>query len=91
MMHSICHGNTKTVSQIGPMIVVGFAKAQSLKVKPVYGSEPPRATRARDEATQRMDNILTHPMPHQGDPASSSFLSESRLGDFRHALMWASI
>jgi hypothetical protein len=42
------------VSEMGPTIVVGSSKVQALKVKPVNGSEPPRATRARDEATQRV-------------------------------------
>jgi hypothetical protein len=45
------------------MIAMGSAKAQGLMVKAVYGSEPPRATRVRDEMTQRMANILAHPVP----------------------------
>jgi hypothetical protein len=60
----LSHGNTATVSEMGPMIAMGSTKAQGSKAKPVYGSEPPRATRARDEATQRMANILVHPVPH---------------------------
>jgi hypothetical protein len=42
----IRHGNMATVSKMGPTIIVGSAKAQASKVKIVYGSEPPRATRA---------------------------------------------
>jgi hypothetical protein len=91
MAHPICHGNTTTVSEIGPMIVMGSAKAQGSKVKPIYRSEPPRATRGRDEAKQRMPNILMHLVPHRGEPASSSFVSESRLSGFLHTPMWASI
>jgi hypothetical protein len=49
---------------MGPTITVRSAKAQGSKVKPVYGSEPPRATRVRDEVTQRMANILAHLVPH---------------------------
>jgi hypothetical protein len=64
MIRSIHHGNLAIIPEMGPMIVVGSGKAQSLKAKPIYGSEPPRATRARDEATQKMANILVHPMPH---------------------------
>jgi hypothetical protein len=56
------HRNMTTISEMGPRIAVGSTKAQGLKVKPVYGSEPPRATRARDEETQRMANILVHPV-----------------------------
>jgi hypothetical protein len=44
----------QAVSETGPMIVVGSAKAQGSKVKPINGSELPRATRARGEVTQRV-------------------------------------
>jgi hypothetical protein len=50
-MRPIHHENMATISEIGPMIVVGSTKAQGSKAKPVYRSEPPRATRAREEAT----------------------------------------
>jgi hypothetical protein len=55
-----------TVSKIGPMIVMGSAKAQGSKVKLIGELEPPRATRVRDEATQRVANILAHPGPVEG-------------------------
>jgi hypothetical protein len=84
--HHIHHGNTTTVSEMGPMIAVGSTKAQGSKVKPVSGLEPPRATRARDEATERMANILVQPVPHRGDPTSSSFISDSTSGGFLHTL-----
>jgi hypothetical protein len=80
MTRPIHRRNTVTLSKMGPTIVVGSAKAQGSKAKSVYGLEPSRTTRARDEVTQRMANILAHPVPHQGDPASSCFISESRLG-----------
>jgi hypothetical protein len=44
----------QAISKTDPMIVMGSVKAQGSKVKPVNGLEPPRATRARDEATQRV-------------------------------------
>jgi hypothetical protein len=81
----IRHGNMLIVSKMGPITAVASANAQGLKTKPVNGSEPPRATRVRDEATQRMVNIVTHPVPHRGDPMSSSLVSESRPGGFLHA------
>jgi hypothetical protein len=90
-MCPIRRGNTTIVSKIGPMIVVGSAKDKGSKAKLIYGSEPPRATRAWDEATQRMDNIFVHLVPHREDPVSTSFISESRLGGFLHAPMWAGI
>jgi hypothetical protein len=91
MMHHIRHGNMATISQMGLMIAVGTPKAQDSKAKPVYGSKPPRATRVKEEETQRMANILAHPVPHRGDPTSSSFVSDSILGGFLHAPMWAGI
>jgi hypothetical protein len=36
------------------MIAMEFAKAQGSKAKPINGLEPPRATRAGDEARQRV-------------------------------------
>jgi hypothetical protein len=87
----IHHGNTSTISEMGPTIVVGFTKAQSSKTRPVYGSKLPRATRARDEVTQMMANILAHLVPHQGDPTPSSFVFESRSRGFLHAPTWAGI
>jgi hypothetical protein len=63
-MHPIRHGNITIVSEMGPTIAMGSTKAQGSKAKPVYGSEPPRATSVRDEATQRMANILVHLVPH---------------------------
>jgi hypothetical protein len=37
--HPIRHGNTANVSETGPMIALGSAKAQGTKAKPVNGSE----------------------------------------------------
>jgi hypothetical protein len=44
--------DTATVYKTGPMIVVGSTKAQGSKAKPTSRVRAPRATRARDEATQ---------------------------------------
>jgi hypothetical protein len=44
----------QAISETGPTIAMGSAKAQGSNVKPVNGSEPPRATRASDEVTQRV-------------------------------------
>jgi hypothetical protein len=90
-MNPIRRGNMTTVLEMGLTIAMGYAKAEGSKVKPVYGSEPPGAIRARDEETQRMANILVHPAPHRGDPAFSSFVLESRLGGFLNAPMWPGI
>jgi hypothetical protein len=91
MMHPIHLRNMTTVSKMGPTIVMGSMNAQGSKAGPVDGSEPPSATRARDEATQRMTNIVAQPVPHRGDLASSSFVSESRLEGFLHAPLLAGI
>jgi hypothetical protein len=74
-----------------PRFVVESAKAQGSKAKPIGGLEPPRATRARDKATQRVTNILVHPGPHRGDTAPSSFVSEPGPGGFLHSPLWAVI
>jgi hypothetical protein len=91
MTRPIRRGNMATVSEMGLMIVVGSTKAQGSKAKLVYDSELPRATRVRDKAIQRIANILAHPMPHRGDPTSSTLAFESRLGGFLHAPMWVGI
>jgi hypothetical protein len=44
----------QAIFKMGPTIAVGNVKAHGSKVKPVNGSEPPRTTRAKDEATQRV-------------------------------------
>jgi hypothetical protein len=44
----------QAISEMGLTIVVGSANVQGSKVKPVNESEPPRATRARDDATERV-------------------------------------
>jgi hypothetical protein len=80
-----------TIYETVPIIAVVSSKAQGLKVKPIDESEPPRATRVRDEATQRMVNILAHPVPHHGDPTSTSFISKSTLRGFLHTPLWAGI
>jgi hypothetical protein len=90
-MCHICHKNMTIISETGPTIAVGSAKAQGSNAKTVYGSEPPRATRARDEVTQMMTNILAYPMTHRGDSVSSCFVSESKSGGFLHAPMWTGI
>jgi hypothetical protein len=60
----IRHGNTTMISKMGPMIAMGSAKAQFSMVKLVYELKSPRATRVRDEETQKMANILAHATPH---------------------------
>jgi hypothetical protein len=66
MTRPIRHRNMATISEMGPTIAMGSTKAQGLKAKPINGLEPSRATKARDEVTQRMANILAHPVPHRG-------------------------
>jgi hypothetical protein len=45
-----------TVSKTGSMITVGLLKLRVLRKNPPVGSAPPRADRARDNATQRVGN-----------------------------------
>jgi hypothetical protein len=44
------------ISKMGPMIAVGLQQLRVQRWNPPIGSEPPRANRARDEATQRVAN-----------------------------------
>jgi hypothetical protein len=87
----IRRGNMVIISKIGPTIVVGSANAQGSKVKPINGPEPRRAIRARDEAIQRMANILAYPVHHRGDPMSLNFISKSGPGGFLQAPLWTGI
>jgi hypothetical protein len=69
----------QAVSETGPTIVMGSAKAQGSKAKPVNESEPPRATRARDEATQRVPTSWHIRSPIEGTQCSqASYLSLDR-------------
>jgi hypothetical protein len=73
---------------MGPMIAMGSAKAQGSKAKPIGGSESPRATTVRDEATKRVANILTHLRPCREDLVPTSFVFAP---GFLHAPLWAGI
>jgi hypothetical protein len=54
----------------------GVLTAQGSKVKPVDGSEPPRTTRARDEATQKVSSSWCIWCPIEGiQHPQSSYLS----------------
>jgi hypothetical protein len=63
----------------------GSTKAQGSKAKP---ARPVRAAQS-DQSEGRSDTKggqqLVHPGPHRRDLTPSSFVSESRLGDFLHA------
>jgi hypothetical protein len=52
------------ISEMGPTIAMGSAKAQGSKAKPISGLELPRATGAKDEATERVANTLALPGQH---------------------------
>jgi hypothetical protein len=53
---------------------------------PPVGYAPPRANRVRDIETQGMaSNLHFLGRGHRGDPTSSCFVSESKLGGFLHA------
>jgi hypothetical protein len=68
--------DTSTVSKMGPMIVEGPATLWVLRQNPPVRSEPYRATRARDEATQRVAIIWRIQGPIEGTRhAQASYLS----------------
>jgi hypothetical protein len=76
--------DTENISKTGPMIVVGLSKLRVLRQNPSVGSALPKANRVGDKATQRMASSWRYLGPHRGDPASSSFVSESWPGGFIH-------
>jgi hypothetical protein len=66
----------QAVFETGPTIDMGSVKAQGSKAKPVNGSEPPRATRARDQTTQRVATSSHIRSPIEGTQCSqASYLS----------------
>jgi hypothetical protein len=65
------------VSQIGPTIAEGPAKLMVLRQNSLVRSVPPKENRVRDKATQRVASSWHFLGPHQGDSASSSFVSKS--------------
>jgi hypothetical protein len=77
--------DTTTMSKTGHMIVVGLPMLRVLRQHPLVGSELPRATSARDEATQRMYNNWRIRGPIEGNLTSSTFVSKSQLGGFLDA------
>jgi hypothetical protein len=65
-----------TVSKMPPTIVEGSAEAQGLKANPSVGSKLPRATRAREEATQRVASNWRIRSPIEGSQHhQASYLS----------------
>jgi hypothetical protein len=70
----------------GPTIVEGPAKLKVLRQNLPARSAPPIANRKMDKATQRVASSWHFLGDHRGDLAPSSFVSESQLGGFRHAL-----
>jgi hypothetical protein len=77
------------ISKTGPKIVVGLLELRVLRQNPPVGSALPRPNRAKDKAIQRVTSSWCYLGPHRGDPASSSFVFESRLGGFLHAPLCA--
>jgi hypothetical protein len=73
--------------EMGPMILTGLPKLRVLNQNPPVGSATPRANKVRDKATQRVASSWRYLGPHRGDSASSTFISESWLGGFLHALL----
>jgi hypothetical protein len=66
--------------QNGPHM--GLPKLRVLRQNP---SAPAKANRARDKVTQRIFSNLRYLGPHQGNPTSSRFVSESQSGSLHHA------
>jgi hypothetical protein len=63
-----------TVFEMAPMIVMVSAKDQGSKAKPV---ESGQSNQSLGRSDTKGGQQLEHPVPHRGDPTSSSFISMS--------------
>jgi hypothetical protein len=77
--------NMTIVSQMGPTIFERSTKLRVLRKNLPVRLALPRANRVRDKVTQRVVSSWHFLGPHQGDPTSSSFVSESCPAGFLHA------
>jgi hypothetical protein len=85
IMPAMIARDTANVSKTGPTIVVNLPKPKVPRQNLPVESALPKANRAREKATQKLASSRNYPGPHRGDPASSSFVSESRPAGFHHA------
>jgi hypothetical protein len=67
----------ETISKMGPMIVVGFTKAQGSKAKHVEWVRATQSNQSEGQSDTKGGQQLAHPVPHRGDLASSRFVYES--------------
>jgi hypothetical protein len=67
------------------MIVAGSAKAQGSRQNPLSWVRAAQSNQSEGQSDAKGDQQLEHPVPHRGDPTSSSFVFESRPGGFLHA------
>jgi hypothetical protein len=75
----------KTVSKMGPTIVVGLLIAQGSKAKPTSQASTTLSEQSEGWSDTNGGQQMAHLEPHRGDPTSLSLISESRLGGFLHA------
>jgi hypothetical protein len=64
------------------MIAVGSIKAQGSKAKPTDRVRAAQSNQIEGQSATKDGQQLVHPLPHRGDPTSSSFISESQPGGF---------
>jgi hypothetical protein len=74
--------DTAIVSKKGPTIAVGFATAQGLKAKPADRVRATQSNLSERLSDTKGGQQLEHLEPHRGDPASSTFISESQPEGF---------
>jgi hypothetical protein len=75
----------ETVSKMDPTITMGSTQAQDSKAKPASEVRAAQSNQSEGRSDTKYGQQLLHPKPHRGDPAFSTFISESRLGGFLHA------
>jgi hypothetical protein len=70
---------------MGPTIAVESAKAQGSKAKPTSRVRVTQSNQSEARSDTKGGQQLVHPESHQGDPATSSFVSVSRPRGFLQA------
>jgi hypothetical protein len=75
-----------SVSKMGPTIIMGSAKPQGSKAKPASPIRAAQSNHSEGRSDTKGGQQLAYPEPHRWDSTSSSFVSESQLGGFLHAL-----
>jgi hypothetical protein len=82
---------TTTVSEMVPTIALGSVKAQGSKAKSASQVRAAQSNQSEGRRDTKGGQQLVHPVPHQGDPASSRFILSHDWEVSFVPFMWADI